>query len=327
MQGFSELQLGRLDEVRVSVVLHPGVTLLSLTAGTMGGRPHGVPRHWRRAVMASAPRNAAEVLRPLFAPQFSVIPDCVSPTVSMSEVDADTHLERLADLSPDTLLSELEAEFSPAVPAQWQPVVERPRAWISAYAHLMRMLWQEFKPVWRRADSLLKRERERVGSAVVSNRLETVLGNLSKRFQFSGTTLGLPDQQAKRFDLAGRRLALVPIVSGNGASVFAFDDPETAWIGYPLPALGVLWDDSGHEPPASDSLALTLGQARATILRMARASLTMSEVASLLRSTPASATYHCAQLEAAGLLERERHGRHVRIRSTAKGEALVDLLA
>ncbi len=327
MQGFSELRLGLLDDVRVSVVLHPGATLLSLTAGTLGGRPHGIPRHWRRAVMAAAPRNAAEVLRPLFVPQFSVIPDCVSPTVSMSEVDADSHLERLADLSPDTLLAELEAEFPPAVPTQWRPVVERPRVWIQAYAHLMRALWQEFRPVWRRADTLLKRERERVGAAAVANRLETILTDLSPRFRFSGTSLDLPDQQANRFDLNGRRLALVPIVSGNGASIFAFDHPDTVWIGYPLPALGVLWNDSAHDALPPDSLVLTLGRARATILRGARASLTMSEVASLLHSTPAAATYHCAQLEAAGLLARERHGRHVRIRVTAKGEALVDLLA
>ncbi|MBB4918269.1 helix-turn-helix domain-containing protein [Streptosporangium saharense] len=326
MQGFSELQLGDLDEVKVSVVLHPGATLLSLTAGTLGGRPHGVPRHWQRAVMSAAPRNAAEVLRPLFAPSFSVIPDCVSPTVSMSEADADSHLERLADLSPETLLAELEAEFPPAVPAQWRPVVERPGAWIQAYSHLMRVLWKEFRPVWRRADSLLKRERERIGAAAVTDRLELVMGNLSPRFHFSGTTLGLPDQQAKRFDLGGRRLSLVPIVSGNGASIFAFDDPRMVWIGYPLPALGVLWDDGGPDEVSPDSLALTLGQARAAILRAAAASLTMSEVATLLRSTPAAATYHCAQLEAAGLLDRERHGRNVRIRATAKGEALVALL-
>ncbi|GAA3123995.1 hypothetical protein [Streptosporangium carneum] len=327
MQGFSELQLGRLDDVRVSVVLHPGATLLSLTAGTMGGRPHGIPRHWRQAVVAAAPRNTPEVLRPLFAPQFSVIPDCVSPTVSMSEVDADTHLERLADLSPDTLLSELEAEFPPAVPAQWRSVVERPRAWIQAYSHLMRVLWQEFRPVWQRADSLLKRERERVGAAAVANRLETVLTDLSPRFRFSGTTLGLPDQQAKRFDLNGRRLALVPIVSGSGASIFAFDHPDTTWIGYPLPALGLLWEGGTGDVKASDPLVLTLGKARATILRVAGASLTMSEIASLLRSTPAAATYHCSQLEAAGLLHRERHGRHVRVRTTDRGEALVGLLA
>ncbi|MEV7007934.1 hypothetical protein [Streptosporangium sp. NPDC051022] len=325
MQGFSELRLGRLDDVRVSVVLHPGATLLSLTAGTLGGRPHGIPRHWRRAVVAAAPRNAAEVLRPLFVPQFSVIPDCVSPTVSMSE--ADTHLERLADLSPDTLLAELETEFPQALPAQWQPVVERPRAWIQAYAHLMRVLWQEFKPVWHRADSLLKRERERVGSAAVADHLETVLTDLSPRFRFSGTSLGLPDQQANRFDLNGRRLALVPIVSGNGASIFAFDHPDTVWIGYPLPALGVLWNDGAQDTTPADSLVLTLGRARATILRVARTSLTMSEVASLLHSTAAAATYHCAQLEAAGLLVRERHGRHVRVHVTPKGDALVDLLA
>ncbi|MFC5813514.1 MarR family winged helix-turn-helix transcriptional regulator [Nonomuraea harbinensis] len=292
MNGYSELRLGPLDEVRATVALHPGVSLLSLAAGSVGGRPHGVPGHWRRGVAGVIGEDAA-ALRPLFDPYCSIIPDCLTATATMVEGDVETYLEMLEDLGPATLIR----------------------------------LWEDFAPTWHRAGGLLGKERERVGVAAVTGALEAVLTGLNSRFRFGGTSIRLPDQQGRRFDLGGRKLTFVPVVSGHGACLFSFDRPGLAWIGYPVPAVGLLW--SGHEAESDekDSLALTVGRVRATILRAGRVPLTMGELAGLLSCTPATASYHCDQLQAAGLLERERHGRHVRIGLTSRGEALVDLMS
>lgn len=326
MNGYSELKLGPLDHVRPVVALHPAASLLSLVAGSVGGRPHGVPGHWRRGVSRVVGADAA-ALTPLFDPYCSIIPDCLTGTATMVEADIGAHLDMLADLDAGTLLGELEAEFGAEVPVHWRPVVKRPRAWLRVYAELMSRLWQEFAPMWRRADALLRKEQERVGVAAVTGTLDAVLTGLNSRFTFTGTSLRLPDQQGRQFDLDGRRLTLVPVVSGHGACLFSFDPPGPAWIGYPLPALGLLWSDDDAPDAGKDSLALTVGRVRATILRAARLPLTMGALAGLLDCTPATASYHCDQLQAASLLERQRHGRHVRVRLTARGEALVDLMS
>ncbi len=326
MLTFSELRIGAPAAVPASVVPHPGATLLSLVADALGGRSQGVPPRWRRAVRAAAPAGADQIVRPMFAPEFSAIPDCLTPSATLPGADLGGQFERLADLDPDVLLAELAEEFDGQPPAQWRPVVEDPRAWLVGYAAVLRGVWDAFAPVWRRAGQLVERETERVGVAVVGDGLGVVLAGLNARYRFSGTSLYLPDPQPEVFDLAGRRIVLVPLVSGSGASVFGFDRPGFVWLGYPVPGLSLLWED--RPPPArgTDALALVLGAARAAIVRQATRRPTMSEVASVLGGSAATATYHCRQLEQAGLLVRERHGRQVRLRLTTRGEALLDLL-
>ena len=323
----TELSLGPVESLRLSVLPHPGATLLSLVADALGGRRQGVPEHWRRAVRATVPASARAVLRPLFAPDYSVIPDCLTPTASLDTDSAAHHLDALGAVSADVLLRELETDFEGAVPPQWRPVVDRPRQWLDAYTRLMRTVWREFERTsWRAGERLIRRETERVGAAAVSGALDVVLAGLSPRFRYADGVLHLPDLQGRRVDVGGRRLVLVPIAAGSGASVFAFDLPDTVWIGYPLPGLGLLWGGAPNPPAAKDALATLLGPARAMVLRSLRVPVTMGEIASALESTPATATYHCGQLEAAGLAERERRGRHVLMRRTERGDALVDLL-
>ncbi|KND26136.1 ArsR/SmtB family transcription factor [Streptomyces acidiscabies] len=328
MHSHTELRLGPLAEVRISLAAHQSATLLSLVADVFGARSHGVSRKWREIVRGAVPEAGAAVLRPLFAPGYSIIPDCVTPTACMPEGDAAAQFAQLTDLSPGTLLDELEAEFGGEVPPQWRPVVDRPQQWIHGYAEVLRRVWQEFEPVWRGAEAYLRRETERVGAAVLQDCSEAVLQDLSPRFQLVGESLRLPDPQADTYALDGRRLVLVPILSGPGASMFALDRPDLVWIGYPLPGVGRLWESSAVAPsPAKDPLALVVGPLRATILRTAAHPLTMGCLAKLLNCSPANATHHCRQLTDAGLLERYRQGRNVWIGRTERGDAVVELLS
>jgi DNA-binding MarR family transcriptional regulator len=48
-------------------------------------------------------------------------------------------------------------------------------------------------------------------------------------------------------------------------------------------------------------------------------------LADAIRTAPSTATHHVTALEAAGLVSRDRSGRHVVVRRTARGEALVAL--
>ncbi len=327
MRGFTELRLDPLERVPVSLAAHQGATLLSLLADAFGRRSQGVSPRWRALVRAGISESPAAVLGPLFAPGSSVIPDCVTPTACMPGGDVATLCAQIADLPTDVLLAELEAEFGASVPERWRPVVDRPRQWLHAYARLSQGVWREFEPVWKQAQPHIRRETERVGAAVVQGCADLVFQDLSPRFRLRDGSLHLPDPQAGTFRLNGRRLVLVPIVSGPGASMFALDRPDLVWIGYPLPAVGRIWEASARTAaPRTDALSLLVGPLRAAVLRAAAQPLTMGQVARLLGCSAANATHHCRQLADAGLIERQRHGRHVRIRRTERGDAVVDLL-
>ncbi|PRX22920.1 hypothetical protein CLV67_104448 [Actinoplanes italicus] len=326
MPGKTQLRLGRIDTVAVSVVPHAGATLMSLLADVLGERPQGVPPHWRRALRAAAPAVTGRVVGPLFSPAYSQVPDSVTMTGTFPGAGIDAMFEELAELPPDRLTAELESDFDGRVPAQWRPVVNDPRRFIADYAAVLRGLWDAFAPIWRRARPLLDRETERVGVASVTGRLDAVLSGLSPRTGLDGTTMLLPDPNPVVADLGHRPVSLVPLVSGSRASVFSIDRDDLVWIGYPVPGLGRLWDEQ-PPPGITDRLALVLGPVRAEILRQAGRLNHMGDVAAELRCSPSTATYHCTQLEQAGLIVRYRRGRQVRLRRTADGDALVDLMS
>ncbi|MFJ3669621.1 ArsR/SmtB family transcription factor [Streptomyces sp. NPDC090106] len=326
MARFSELRLGPLETLPVSVVAQPGVTLMSLVADALGGRSQGVHPSWRRVLSAAVPGGSGAVLRPLFAREYSMVPDCLTPTAPLWETDLTVQLERLADVSPQVLLAELERDFEGTVPRQWQSVVDRPKTFIHAYAAILASVWEAFGPMWARAAALLARETERVGVAAVSNALPLVLTGLAPKVRFCEETLYVPDPHPETFERGARRMVLVPIVSGHGASVFSFDRSDAVWFGYPVPGLDTLWG-SREVAPGKDRLKLVVGSLRAGILRELVHPGTMGSLASALNCTPATVTYHCGQLESAGLLTRERRGQHVVARRTAAGVALVQLLS
>ncbi|MFD8622113.1 MULTISPECIES: helix-turn-helix transcriptional regulator [unclassified Streptomyces] len=326
MGRFSELSLGPLETAPVSVVAQPGVTLMSLVADALGGRSQGVLPAWRRLLRSAVPEGAEAVLRPLFAREYSMVPDCLTPTAPLWETDLRVQLERLADVPPSQLSQELETDFGGTVPGQWQSVVDRPKAFIHAYAALLTTMWEAFGPIWARAGSLLDQETERVGVAVVSNALPSVLAGLGPKIRFAGETLYVPDPHPERFERGARRVVLVPIVSGYGASVFSFDRSDVVWFGYPVPGLNTLWT-TRETTVEKDRLKLVVGALRAKILRELVSPRTMGSLAAASDCTPATVTYHCGHLQAAGLITRERLGQHVVARRTASGEALVTLLS
>jgi len=329
MTTCSRLFLGDVPEIRMQFIPHPGASLLSLSADLYGKRRHAVPPEARAAVRRHAPAHTQETLRPLFAPGHPSVPSCLTPTASMSREGAEHHLEQLRDLPAELLLASLEEEFTGTPPEQWRQVADRPRQWLDRYGAVMRGLWEAMEPVWRAAGEGLRREAERVGSALVFGRADTVLSALSPRYRYGGSVLRLPDAHPERFDLEGRRIVLVPVVSGDTASLFDCDHPEFVWVGYPLPGLRTLW--SATPPPAADkgqdAIRLILGDARAAILRAVRRPTAMGDLAASLRYAPATLSHHCARLEDAGLVRRRREGQYVMIHRSPLGSELLDLLS
>lgn len=331
---YTTLRLGPLADVQVLVRRHPGATMMSLLADVVGGRDQGVPGEWRRIVRESLPAGAPGLVRPLFAPSSSLVPDSLTLTSDLHDTGFEDALARLADLGTDVLLGELERDFGGRLPALWRPVVDRPAEFLAGYTSLLRALWTVFEPIWQRADGLLGRETEKIGTAVVSGTLDPILAGISPRARFAADTLLLPDPHPEAFELAGRRLVLVPIASGSGASAFSVDREDLVWIGYPLPGLGLLSRVRGRAAvptesvaPGGDALSLVLGPVRAAILRHSGHGTSAGELADRVGVSPAGLSYHISQLVAAGLLRRDRQGRRVRLTRSERGAALMDLLS
>ncbi len=78
---------------------------------------------------------------------------------------------------------------------------------------------------------------------------------------------------------------------------------------------------------SDDALALILGPLRAQTLRAAAQPITAGRLATRLQCAPNTVTYHCTQLESAGLIVRERRGPMVWITRTHRGEQLLKAFA
>jgi DNA-binding transcriptional ArsR family regulator len=271
-----------------------------------------------------APAHARAV-GPLVVPGRSVAPDCVTPPNAVLETSVAEQVARWRDLSARELLTDLETTFGGEPPTHWRGVGQRPVRWMHAYAGAMTDAWAATKPLWRRAGPLLDREVERVGAAVVRGRLDLLLGGLHPHCRFDGGVLTIRDPEPARYELAGRPLVLVPMLSGRDALICSLDRPDAVWLAYPMPGAGRLLAGAG---PAGrgDSLELLLGPVRARVLAALARPRTMGELAGLTGLAPSAVTYHCRRLTSAGLLERERSGREVRVTRTERAERLADLL-
>ncbi|MCL7427161.1 helix-turn-helix transcriptional regulator [Streptomyces sp. YS415] len=320
----SRLLLGPLDEVHVEVARTPGATLFPVLHEVLGGARHGVPGRWRSTVASALPASA-DVIRPLFGPGHGWLPDVLALTGDVRATRMGTVLSQLREADPDDLAAEVRGQFGDAVPASWQRVLDDPARFLAAYHEVADAVWRRLEPLWARTDALLGKETERVGSAVVSRNLGAVLTALSPRVRYVDGALELPQCTTEVFELAGRRLVLVPVVSATAVSMHSLDRDDVVWFSYPLPGLRRL-DPSQHQPTREDGLTQLLGPVRAGVLRSVQPPATVSELARTLNTGVSTITYHCEYLKAAGLLQRERYGREVRQRLTGRGAELVELL-
>ncbi|WP_369213811.1 MarR family transcriptional regulator [Streptomyces flavofungini] len=282
----------------------------------------------RRGLLRRAcPEHLLNVMGPITSAGSLYVPDVLAPIGEAGPNAMRHEIERIADISSESLLAALERAFGGAVPSAWRMVVDNPSDFLISYSTLVRTVWESAAPVWHRAKPLLEREIERVGVASVTGTMGALLANLSPRISFVGGNLRLPDNTSPVNGTAIRRLTLMPLVSGTRACVLRIEGAH-AYVGYPVSGLAPLL--GGHDARlerSADALAMTLGELRAVILRNGNQPVSMGKLADLLHCTAGTVTYHCRQLEQAGLLARERRGREVRILRTLRGDALVDALS
>jgi DNA-binding transcriptional ArsR family regulator len=123
-------------------------------------------------------------------------------------------------------------------------------------------------------------------------------------------------------------VVLTPLVASEGSKGLASEaskalslaDDILGYVSYPVRSVLA----RVPHPPAA-ALEGLLGIQRTQILRALRRPASIGTLADILHAVPSAATHHVNALQAAGLVERHRHGRNVLVDRTARGEALLEL--
>jgi hypothetical protein len=320
------LRLGDVDAINVELVKDPHLSLVLLLTARSSSSAVGRTAHAARAAVRRSGRSA---LPPVLSCAQRAFPDtAATPIPPVVDVSVDEQVRRLRDLPGDTVVDDLTRTFGPNLPAVWRPPAELPRRWLNAYACATADAWSAVSPRWHHAQPLFDLEARRVGAAVVRGCTDVLLNALHPRIRYENGEIWVPSTRELTVGLDGRRLALLPTIAGGAGRLVGFDLPDVVYLAYPVPGQASLGERRSVSPipPGADSLDQVLGSARGHLLRAAGGPITMGKLAAEVGCSPRMTTYHCTQLEAAGLIVRERRGQSVWVSRTTRGHELVDLL-
>lgn len=320
--GQVTLHLGNIERVRVSVARAEYLSVLAMAADAVAGISRGLPSPWCHRIAGALTEQGHRAIRPVgAAPSRGWVPDCLLPLAHAVDARFDGVLDVVRSADSDAVTANLEAEFGAAPPPAWRPATDNPRGWITACSDALTAAAVATRPLWRRARPLLDREIERVGVAAVRGGVPGLFATLNSRITLTGDSMVFSHPVSGTYDLAGRYLVLVPLVAGDRMLMTHFDDPHQAWIGYPVTGAGQLWQGA-PDRACTDELAELLGPARAAIFRLTQHQCTMGALAAATGYQPATITFHCDRLQRAGLVEKHRQGRKVRVAHTELGTRL-----
>jgi DNA-binding transcriptional ArsR family regulator len=323
MPGVEYIELRELDRRPLRVTVAPVFSLLAATRDAAGARRAGTPESWCRAIRAQLTRRDYETLAPLATSARVNVPDAILPFPAPPGQSLKDSFERII-AGEDALLRDIHACVSSGRAGDWREPSRNPRLWVRSFVVALARAWNGFEPIWRMAQDPLARETERVMVAGERRAQPQVLDSLlpharltSKRWEIEGFAehdigYGVPEDG----------LVLMPQVAGPLASAVYHVGTTMSHVGYPIPRLEL---DVPLRRSSSAPLEALLGIPRARILRELEQPGSNMGLAEAIRIAPSTATHHVTALEAAGLVTRDRSGRHVVVRRTARGEALVAL--
>jgi len=304
------------------VAVTPLPSLNSALRDAVGPPRSGTPAAWRDAILGQLRLRDHETLFPFVTPGKTLVPD---PLLGLGDPPGESFsdgIERLVATPVELLAEEIAVCKAATGSRAWDEADRDPARWLCRYVGSLLRAWKGFSPIWRQSRATLERERERVAMATALDaQLELLDGLLPEGAVQDGRWYVPCAFYDGRVSFPPDGLVLVPLVAGESSSVIAQSEQVVGTIAYPLRPVGGV----GQHRPPSPALEALLGVPRARILRAVESPRSIGSLAELLRAVPSAATHHVGALEAAGLVARDRHGRHVLVRRTRRGAALVRL--
>ena len=313
------------DEVRrrpFRVAVAPLPSLQSALVEAVGEPRKGTPAAWRRAIRVYLRERDYETLAPFVSREQTLIPDALLGLADPPGESLKDGIERMIATPYDELLGETEVCRAATGRTVWRELERDPARWLRRYVGSLLRAWKGFGPIWRQARAALDREVERIGVASALDAQLELLGGLLAHGWVADERWCLECKFVDgRMQVPDTGLVLMPLVAGDGGSILDASGRTMRRVGYPVPGLRKL----GAEEPPAPGLESLLGIPRAQILRGVECPTSIGRLAEALRAVPSAATHHVSALEAAGLVTRERAGRQVLVRRTARGDALLAL--
>jgi DNA-binding transcriptional ArsR family regulator len=321
----SEVEYIEAEDVRRSpfrVALTPLPSLNFALRDAAGAQRSATPEAWCSAIRQHLRSQDYETLAPFVTPGPTLVPD---PLVGLADPPGESlkhGIERMMATPTDLLAAEISDCSAASGNPAWGAAERDPERWLRRYVASLLRAWKGFAPLWRHARPALDREVQRVGMATA---LDAQLELLDGLFPDAGLDNGRWAVSCRfwegRVRFPDRGVVLMPLVAGERSSIFARSGDIMGSISYPVRS--VLGTEADERPAAP--LESLLGIPRAQILRTVTRPTNIGRLAEALRAVPSAATHHVAALEAAGLVVRDRRGRNVLVRRTARGEALLEL--
>jgi DNA-binding transcriptional ArsR family regulator len=320
-----QLHVGDLNSVPVSVVRAPHLSVLRWLTAT-STRPQSP---LAAAIAQSASRDGSLFLASLGMPGLDRVPDVLTHVDAHGPTSVEANAVRLRDSDGAVLAGQIEQLWHGRPPGPWRAASVSPRRWLRSAAGASVQAWSVLSKHWHAAELLLRMEEARIGTAAVTGTLAAVIENISPRLHVRGEYIAFDAACGSTTSLAGRRLVFVPMLAPGRQVVVSFESGRDAYIAYPLPGTRPTMRSSrGHDDAAADTDRLTalLGPIRAAALRSLHSPQSMGALAREVHCAPSTLTYHCDQLVAAGLLERERRGQSIWVSRTDRAVRLLSAL-
>jgi DNA-binding transcriptional ArsR family regulator len=320
MPGVDFIDLRDVDERRLEVAVSPFFSLLMATRDAAGAERSRTPEAWCRAIRAHLTPRDYDVLAPLATAERAYVPDAILPVPQPPQQSLQDGLERVI-AREEALISDIHVCQSAGRAGDWNEPARDPRRWVRSFVVTLARAWNGFEPVWQLAQDSLAREAERVAAAAARGSHRHVLDTLlpdarvrDGRWEIEG----FADEDVG-YAIADEGLVVIPLVAGERATMVFDSGMAISHVGYPLHP-----PEPARRPP-SRSLEALLGIPRARLLRELGRPASNGGLAAKLQTVPSAVTHHVTALEAAGLVARERSGRHVIVSRTRRGDALLAL--
>ncbi|WP_328902457.1 winged helix-turn-helix domain-containing protein [Streptomyces sp. NBC_00441] len=286
---------------------------------------HGYHLPWLRRIRDAA---AGLELGPLWLlmPDGGHCPDFFSPPPVGPLASFEEEIAAVRAVAPELARQDITAALRGRPGALGSPVGQAlladPARSLRELADLLERAWEVLvAPHWPRLRALLDADVAYHSRRLAAVGFERLLGELSPRLRWSGSTLTITDTKSRHSRvLGGQGLVLMPSVFVWPATVGGFEEPWLPAVVYPARGIGGLWTEPGASTP--EALARLLGRARADVLCALDEPAGTSALAHRLGLAPSSVSEHLSVLRAAGLLTSRRYGHQVLYERTPLGIAL-----
>jgi DNA-binding transcriptional ArsR family regulator len=312
-----------IDGAPLRTAISPLPTAFTLTRDALQDGRRGTPAVWRQAAIANMRARDIAAFEPLTDRRTTGWPTLLDGVHGRRET-LDAALQRLANTPGTALLEALDTDRDVVPTAAWDLVRRDPERWMRSYVDALHHAWRGLEPLWHRSSALIERETERVDAAIDRGVPTAQLVNqLVPTSSLDDESLRLAHSpEPRRLGIDEDGLTVIPlIVAGDTGHVMSPADSFVA-VAYPLPEVWRAFDDTAPPPASIEAL---LGPRRSAVLRALDQPEIVGRLADRLGLAPSVLTFHVNALEAAGLVNRHRHGRNILVQRTTRGTTLLAL--